>query len=288
MEEATKFSRQEISFAQAEGVEPLPTQMQPRTMTQELRAKLWAVINSFMNDSMNQSAYGKPMKGEWRYAMYQWHVNAEHRFSDEYDNYGQTQLLLAKEIIAKGDYVRVFTFLEFIIRHLDHPDHFINMINDRLAKARSAYRIVEKTVMPFTTDAEADAVQSAFQCLRHGKYHGAFTHLNNAGTYLTAGQWADSVRESVHAVEAVATLIEPSAKVLGPALVKLEKGGRLNPNLKRGISALYDYTSDEKGIRHALLEEAQSKVGEDEAVYMFGACAAFITYLTRKAAVADA
>ena len=48
---------------------------------------------------------------------------------------------------------------------------------------------------------------------------------------------------------------------------------------------LYGYTSDEDGIRHALLGE-QEKVDIDDAVFMFGACASFTAYLVNKARTA--
>ena len=41
-------------------------------------------------------------------------------------------------------------------------------------------------------------------------------------------------------------------------------------------------TSDEQGIRHAMLAPADSNVGVDEAVFMLSACASFASYLRRK------
>ena len=55
----------------------------------------------------------------------------------------------------------------------------------------------------------------------------------------------------------------------------------INPNMKRGIEALYDYTSDEQGIRHALLEES-ANVTFDEAQFMLSACAAFVSYFINR------
>lgn len=77
-------------------------------------------------------------------------------------------------------------------------------------------------------------------------------------------------------------MLEPSANTLGPALQRLQQTATLNPNMKRGFNALYDYTSDEKGIRHALLEKDAAAVDEADALYMFGVCAAFVSYLISK------
>ncbi len=57
---------------------------------------------------------------------------------------------------------------------------------------------------------------------------------------------------------------------------ELEKAGRLHPALKAAFSQLYGYTSDEEGIRHALLDE--SRVGFPEAKFMLVACSAFVSF----------
>jgi hypothetical protein len=78
-------------------------------------------------------------------------------------------------------------------------------------------------------------------------------------------------------------VLEPEANTLGPALSKLEKSVRIHPALRTGFSNLYGFTNDEKGIRHALLEEPVAQVDEIDALYMLGSCAAFVSYLINKA-----
>ena len=73
-----------------------------------------------------------------------------------------------------------------------------------------------------------------------------------------------------------------AAQTLGPALKSIERRGTLHPALKKAFDALYGYTSNEQGIRHALLDQTDAKVGLDEAVFMLGACASFASYLSRK------
>ena len=55
--------------------------------------------------------------------------------------------------------------------------------------------------------------------------------------------------------------------------------------LKSGFKCLYGYSSDEDGIRHAILE--QPSVGFAEAKYMLVSCSAFVNYLIEKANSAD-
>jgi len=53
--------------------------------------------------------------------------------------------------------------------------------------------------------------------------------------------------------------------------------------MKAAFNSLYGYTSDEQGIRHALLEAGAPAVDETDALFMMGACAAFVSYLINKA-----
>jgi hypothetical protein len=81
----------------------------------------------------------------------------------------------------------------------------------------------------------------------------------------------------------VARLLEPSADTLGPALSRLARADHIHPALKDGMNKLYGYTNDQQGIRHALLDDGEAKVDEADALFMFGACASFVTYLIGKA-----
>ena len=113
---------------------------------------------------------------------------------------------------------------------------------------------------------------------------GAATHLRQAAEHINARQYADSVADSIHAVESVARKVAPKAsRTLGPALDSLEKAGMLkHPAFKEAFKNLYGYTNDEQGIRHALIDRGDADVGQDEAVFMFGACASFAAYLTNR------
>ncbi|MGN8107420.1 hypothetical protein ACTJLB_05440 [Paraburkholderia sp. 22098] len=64
---------------------------------------------------------------------------------------------------------------------------------------------------------------------------------------------------------------------LGEALGALEKTGKLHGALRKGYTALYGYTSDANGIRHALMDE--QNLTSDEAKYFLIACTGFVNYL---------
>jgi len=73
---------------------------------------------------------------------------------------------------------------------------------------------------------------------------------------------------------------------LDKCLKRIEKEGKieLHGALKQAFSRLYAYTSDEKGIRHALLDEPA--LDFEDARFMLVSCSAFINYLKLKSSKA--
>ncbi len=132
--------------------------------------------------------------------------------------------------------------------------------------------------------AQGEATREAIKTIRDGGMKGAETHLRQAAAHINAQRFAESIKDSIHAVESVARQIDPeSSQTLNPALNSLEKAGLIRHQaLKEAFSKLFKYTNDEQGIRHALLDKNSPDVGLDEAMFMFGACASFAAYLVNK------
>ena len=186
---------------------------------------------------------------------------------------------------------KVFDLIQFVLRHPQCPREFSRQMKRTFEKCRLAYTIDSgppPTILPAVTREEGDALIESLQALRDASMSGSTEHLRNASECINAGDWAGSVRESIHAVESVARQLDPdAATTLKPALAALEKRNALHPALKGAFGKLYGYTSDEQGVRHALLDQPQAKVGRDEAVFMLGACASFASYLWRKHAAGE-
>ena len=85
-------------------------------------------------------------------------------------------------------------------------------------KSRAAYAVFEDdTIVPIGSDAERETLARAFADVAASEFNGARMHLRNAGSELMASNYGPSIRESIHAVEAVARVLEPGAQTLGPA-----------------------------------------------------------------------
>ena len=142
----------------------------------------------------------------------------------------------------------------------------------------------QPTIVPRSSLESGIATMDAIETVEQEGSEGAKAHLRRAAEHLNAQHYADSVRESIHAVESVARTIDPKASAgLDPALTSLEKAGVLKHGVfKKALSKLYGYTNSEEGIRHPLLDERAADVDLDDAVFMFSACAAFSAYLLNR------
>jgi hypothetical protein len=274
--------RRALIFEQAEGFEPLPAQLQPKELSEELRALLWRVVHENMASDMRRGEFG----GHWTSIFYDKHTLRDHLMADEFENDADALMAPVKQLFVSGNYVHIFGFLQFVLRHRSCPYRFPETIAHTLRYGRAAYRVLDgRTIIPIGSDAEQATLERAFADLAAKEFRGARSHLNTAGSELTSGNYAASVRESIHAVESVARTLAPSGS-LSDALAQVEKSASMHSALKRGFTAIYGYTSDEKGIRHPLLDDAQANVDEADALFMIGGCAAFVSYMVHKARLA--
>jgi AbiJ N-terminal domain 4 len=247
-------------------------------MTNEVRAGIWAIIfqslqaKTYLNRAMYRSRISN-----WEQILKNYWVKIEHKFLDEFNDKPEYLISYAKNILGKP-YTEVLEFVEFLIQHKDCPSYIEDNLNGLFKKTGFAYRLIEQTVTPIANEMMASAVIQSTQSL--SGYEAALTHLKASAALLTRGAYADSVRESIHAVESVARKITPTANTLGPALNEFDNKFGLHPALKKGFIALYGYSSDEAGVRHALVDDIEANVSEEEALYMFGSCASFASLLS--------
>jgi hypothetical protein len=275
-------NRKRLTFEQAEGAESLPTQLKPKEVSELLRSALWAAVY----EDMRESQYQGDLTHSWENVTYSWHVYRKCRPVDEFRPSFKQWVQEFKTIILSGSYVDVFGLLQFILRHQSCPHRLKSRIPHALAVGRAAYRVVDgDTIAPFGSEAELETVKRAFADLAATEFHGARKHLRTAAEELTGGKYAESIRESIHAVESVVRVLEPKGD-FAKALAKLDAKAKIHGALKAGFGSLYGFTSDESGIRHPFLEKGTAGVDETDALFMICACAAFVSYLINKARTA--
>ncbi|WP_174020378.1 hypothetical protein G6L89_007135 [Agrobacterium fabrum] len=270
--------RKELTFEQAEGAAPLPSQLELKEVSDGLKAKMWQLFH----DSILRSG-DRTLGPPWNYILRDHHVERLHRPIDTFENWTSDAINDVKKILFSNNYLSFFGFIQYVLRHNRCPSNIMHGVPFVLSQHRAAYRVVDgNTIAPFATEQEAVTVTVALDELKSEGMDGAITHLRNSMSSATAGAWADSIRESIHAVESVARTIAAGTSTLAPALAAIEKKMQIHSALKAGFNSIYGFTSDAGGIRHALLDKGAAEVDEADALFMIGACSAFVTYLIQK------
>ncbi|MEH3125706.1 hypothetical protein [Agrobacterium cavarae] len=270
--------RKGLTFEQAEGAAPLPSQLKLKEISDDLKAKMWQVFHMSIDEGG-----GEFIVDPWDSILRNHHVERLLKPVDTFSKWKPDVFSEVKKDLFSNNYLFFFGFIQHVLRDRRCPEFIKQAVPVVLAKHRAAYRVIDgDTIAPFATQEEGATAQKALDELKAAKMDGARSHLRNAMSSLTAGSWADSIRESIHAVESVARTIAAGTSTLGPALTEIEKQLGMHPALKSGFGSIYGFTSDDSGIRHALLDKGDAKVDEVDAMFMLGACSAFVTYLVQK------
>jgi hypothetical protein len=161
----------------------------------------------------------------------------------------------------------------------------IKRANSMLEREHSGYRFVNGLLSPITDPVEITEIE---QAARHAAVAGLDgVRAQIAQAVMLFGQrptpdYRNAVKEAISAVEGVVKLINGTrGSGLRDALEVVSAKIEMHPALKTGLDKLYGYTSDEDGIRHPILEEAN--VDETEARFMVVTCSAFVNFLIVRA-----
>jgi AbiJ N-terminal domain 4 len=238
--------RKKLTFAQAEGLEPLPTQLALREISQQFRAALWAELNWIFGRHQGFTTYGDEiLESPWSIILEDAHVYHHHRLDDFPKKYGAV-VAHVRDIVERGSWSDLLGWLEYVLKHRLCPPEFATRLNEIMADCHLAYRVIDGVVIcPIGSKAEGKTIEQAFADLNESKLYGARDHLGKAGNELSAGHFAASIRESIHAVESVVRILEPDGN-FGRALSKLENKAEIHSGLKTGFKSIYGFTSDQK------------------------------------------
>ncbi|TET38509.1 MAG: hypothetical protein E3J72_03205 [Planctomycetota bacterium] len=270
------------SFSQRHGYEPIKNIIQIDSMNQELKTGLWnCFFKLFWNDPI-QSGGGRT-KQQYSLGTSLW----EDFFKLELDTCpgGGNLFREIKNSFASFSWNRVYDFLEFVIPvflNSASRDKFINGCNRVLERENSAYRFIGNQITPISDDAEINTIEEGLSISQKG----ARNHLGRSLELLSDREnpdYRNSIKESISAVESICQIIANDKNAtLGKALKVVEDRIPIHGALKSAFDKLYGYTSDENGIRHALLDESTSEF--EDAKFMLVSCSAFINYLVAKCA----
>ena len=276
-----------LTFSQRQGYAPMPEPIRLEEISDALRLEIWHEIRRLLQ-SIPQTRLRFRGEGAQLIERVLGHFLKRPEGEINTGCYGILELF--KMIILQAKFFRVLDLIEIFSN--DEPyrarlGDFRTRIADSFERHGAASRFdISKSPFQFppcSSKEQGEATKQAIETISGSGMEGAARHLRQAAHHINRRRFADSVRESISAVESVARRIAPESSTLGQALKILENKGLLdNRQLKNGFEKLYAYTNSEQGIRHPLLEKNAPDVGLDEAMFMYGACASFADYLVRK------
>ena len=132
---------------------------------------------------------------------------------------------------------------------------------------------------PVVSGLQAELLTDSYRSLRDAQMGSSLVHLNKANEFFIEKRYADSVKESVHAVESVVQT-RHRAPTFSKSLEKMKNDGRLNhPALQTALKTLYGWASNEEGVRHSLITQSEDSITEQDALLILGLCASLAAYL---------
>ncbi len=169
---------------------------------------------------------------------------------------------------------------------------FKKKINSVLEKEASGYRLFDDCkIISVIKQEEVQEIERALSQTKSIALNGVHVHLSSAIDSLSNRKQPDYrnvIKESILSVESLVKVISGEANAdLSKALKSIERTGKvkIHKALSSGLVAIYGYSSDKNGIRHALLDEDDT--AQEDAVFMLVSCSAFVNYLIAKAKRAE-
>jgi hypothetical protein len=267
-----------MKFSQRKGFKPVSEIIQVNGMSPELRSSLWSGLDKFLWSSKDfvHTEYGRAGIFAFSHAMW---FHFLKRPADERPTHGNAILGKIRELFFEWEWYEIYDYLEWVVDYLDQEgEGYQRLFNVLLERELAGYRFIDGKVVDITDQQEVDMLE---QALADTRISGAAAHLKRALELLAdrkAPDYRNSIKESISAVESVARTIANSPKAtLAEALKVLEKTNKIHSALKEGFLKLYGYTSDEQGIRHAMLDEPN--VTQADARFMLLSCTSFVNYL---------
>lgn len=276
-----------MKFSERIGHQPVRTQLQIEEIDEGLKNTLWsAYVEAFIKTLPNDKYEGYKLfdyvRALW-FSFFKLPLDTAPIYSDHSVSENNLMEHLRRFFLKNANWYDPYDLLQFSAPYADGK--FIPFINQILEREKSGYRFINKELVPITSPVEIEEVDRALSSTNH--IASINSHLTAALKYLSEKEnpiYRNSVKESISAVEAICKLYTKNDKsTLGDALSKLEKEGSVHAALKKAFTALYGYTSDSSGIRHALIDNDR-QVDFYEAKFMLVTCTSFINYLLGKMA----
>lgn len=271
-----------MRFGERIGVVP-QKMIQRDSMNDDLRNSIWNMLYNKLfsetSDYMNNAGYSSVIELQKRVIVY--YLKKPSHLIEDYIVSNINDMIY--KWIKAAEWYKIYELVEFIIGEFPIDSNYYRYFDfeyDNIAKHEmSAWRLVNGRFVEITSENELEELKTS---LSDDRFPGVQQHLSAALELMAQKpepDYRNSIKESISAVESMAMNItgDPNHS-LGQALDVMFKDKGLHPALKKGFGALYGYTSNAEGIRHAMLDNGAA-VTAAEARFFLISCSAFVNYL---------
>ncbi|MDB9513560.1 DUF5763 domain-containing protein [Kamptonema animale CS-326] len=271
-------------FSERLGLKPVSEILQVDKVNQDLRTSLWNIlIRSFLLKYSSSIMRPTTLRYNGKYIdefiEYLW----LYFFKKPLDDLPTINEGLVKELrgyFEKFQWYEIYDFLEVTINYFECKI-LVKEVNDVLSRELSGFRFIGGVFTNITTEQEVKMLEEE---VTDKLFPAVSSHLKRALALMSDREnpdYRNSIKESISAVESLAKIIAEAPKAtLKDALQVLERSKRIHTALKDSFLKLYGYTSDEGGIRHAMLVEPD--LTSEDAKFFLLSCTSFINYLKSK------
>ena len=277
-------------FSQRKGLRPLKKAFQREAVDKELRNRLWSAFQIVVWNKWSSPSFSSGYDLHSRLVnslldkcwmnFFKWPLDTRPDLNPSLED---GAYIVLRNYFYKAEWYEVYDFIEFVIKNVysDWAKALKDFCNALLEDENAAYRILNDEVVEITDELEINAIEEAIEL----PVTQITTHLKRSLELLSDKNnpdYRNSIKESISSVEACCQYISnDSNATLGDALKKIKVSTPIHPALEKGFLAIYGYTNDSGGIRHALEDENQTPSYAD-AKFMLVACSTFVNFLLTK------
>ncbi len=277
-----------MTFSERYGYKPVREIIQIESIDEPLRNGIWSLLKLYCWDHTRAGMYGDysiskdTNKEHFVLATRLWLSYFKYPL-DNLDRNWREVLKQIRDYFFSCEWYEVYDFIEFVASNYEgyqFQETFRKACNSLLEQETSAYRFIDGVITRITELKEIEEIESALETSDIS----VATHLRRSLELLSdrnSPDYRNSIKEAISSVESlVANVLGEKGGTLGKLLIKLESELGLHPALKKAFSSLYGYTSDEGGIRHALMEADKNDF--NDAKFMMVVCSGFINFVNGK------
>jgi hypothetical protein len=275
-----------MKFSERIGKKHIKVDIQIDSIDEELKNGLWNILCMFLTEPMEQRNWIK--ESEYKVFIESIWFSLFKEPIDQIPHSTQKVTQELRKRFFSWDYLKIYDCIDFIAtgENLPFDNHeFIRACDYVLKRELSGYRFVSGQLAPITSEREILEVEKAISESAENSFKGVNIHLTDALAKISDKKnpdYRNSIKESISAVESICQQITGETKdELGKAIKKLKTLLPIHGALEQGFIKLYGWTSDEDGVRHAMMDD--SNLDQEDALYMLVSCSAFINYLITKA-----